>query len=337
VNLSGEATVRKPTAPLFFGFAIALSIAGVSAGAFATDSDIVIGTGVNARVHYTVGRAICRQIHRASWGVTCEVLRIEGRHAAEPLAVLSDVRNGAIEVGLVQSDWQYYAFNGTGPVRFMDIKFDDIRSLFSLHNEPFSIIARRDSGINTLDDLAGKRVNIGNPGSGPRAVMEMVMKAKGWTRKSFQLAEELMETEQTLALCHNRVQAIVSTASHPNPELAKAIEICNAKIIEVTGPDIDRLIADNRFFAVTEIPAGTYKNMNAPIQTFGTPVTAVSSADIDDDTVYDVVKTVFDNLSEFKRTHKALGNLLPGRMMTDGLSAPMHPGAARYFREKGMM
>ncbi len=310
---------------------------GVSAGAFATDSDIVIGTGVNARVHHTLGRAICRQMERASPATSCEVLRIEGRHAAEPLAVLADVRNGAIEVGLVQSDWQYYAFEGSGPVRFMDVKFDNIRSLFSLHNEPFTVIARRDSGINTLDDLAGKRVNVGSPGSAPRAIMEMVMKAKGWTQKSFQLADELMETEQTLALCHNRVQAIVSTASYPNPEVAKAIEICNARLIDVTGPDIDRLIADNRFFAVTEIPAGSYKNMDAPVKTFGISVTAVSSTSIDDDTVYAVVKAVFDNLGEFKRIHRALGNLMPSQMMTDGLSAPMHPGAARYFRDKGMM
>jgi TRAP transporter TAXI family solute receptor len=312
-------------------------MAGVSAGAFATDSDIIIGAGVNARVHYTLGRAICRQMKRAPPATSCEVLRIEGRDAAEPLAVLADVRNGAIEVGLVQSDWQYYAFEGTGPVRFMDVKFDNIRSLFSLHNEPFSVIARRDSGINTLDDLAGKRVNIGSPGSAPRAIMEMVMKAKGWTQESFQLTDELMETEQTLALCHNRVQAIVSTASYPNPEIAKAIEICNAKIIEVSGPDIDKLIADNRFFAVAEIPAGSYKNMDAPVKTFGISVTAVSSTSIDDDTVYAVVKAVFDNLGDFKRIHRALGNLMPGQMMTDGLSAPMHPGAARYFHEKAMM
>ncbi|MFQ5760823.1 MAG: TAXI family TRAP transporter solute-binding subunit [Acidiferrobacterales bacterium] len=320
--------------PLVLGLAITLATSGISAAARA--ADIIIGTGISARIHYSVGRAMCRQIQRETQTLTCEVLRIEGRHAAEPLAVLSNVRNGAIEVGLVQSDWQYHAFQGTGPLKFIDIKFDNLRSLFSLHAEPFTVIARRDSGIKSLDDLAGKRVNIGNPGSKQRVVMEMVMKAKGWTRESFQLVDELTEAEQSLALCHNRVQAIVSTVSHPDPAIAKAIELCDAAVVEVSGAAIDGLIADNRFLVATEVPAGVYKQDKA-VKTFGVIVTAVSSADAAEDTTYAIVKSVFDNLQNLKRLHSALGNLLPGRMMTDGLSAPTHPGAARYFREKGMM
>jgi TRAP transporter TAXI family solute receptor len=322
-------------APPVFGFVIVLSVAFASAGTFA--ADIVVGTGIKAEMHYTVGRAICRQIERTSWGASCEVLRIEGRDAAEPLAVLTNVRNGAVEVGLVQSDWQNYAFEGTGPVRFMDVKFDTLRSLFSIYSEPFTLVARRDAGISTLDDLAGKRVNIGNPGSGQRVIMEMVMKAKGWTRKSFQFVDELPQSEQSLALCHNRVQAMVASGSHPNPEISKTIRLCDAEVIEVSGPDIDKLVAGSRFFSTTEIAAGTYDGMSSPVKTFGVTVTAVSSADIDDDTAYEVVRTVFDNLNEIKGLHRALGNLQPGRMMTDGLSAPLHPGALRYFQEKGMM
>jgi len=327
--------MKMRKAPPIFVFAIVLSVAMVSPAAFA--ADVVIGTGVKARAHYTVGRAICRQIEKTSRGAICEVLRIEGRDAAEPLAVLANVRNGAVEVGLVQSDWQNYAFEGTGPVRFMDVKFDTLRSLFSLYNEPFTLVARRDSGINTLGDLAGKRVNIGNPGSAQRVIMELVMKTKGWTRKSFQLVDELPPSEQSLALCHNRVQAIVASGSHPNPEISKTIRLCDAKVIEVSGADIDRLVAARRYFSATEIAAGTYDGMSSPVKTFGVTVTAVSSADIDDDTAYEVVRAVFDNLSEFKGMHKGLGGLLPGRMMTDGLSAPLHPGALRYFQEKGMM
>jgi TRAP transporter TAXI family solute receptor len=320
---------------LGLGFAIALGGAGTPGSGFA--ADMVIGTGSEARVHYAVARSICRQIQKRAQGGTCEVLLIEGQDAPEPLAVLGSVRDAAIEVGLVRSDWQYHAFKGTGPAEFVDVNFDSLRSLFSLYNEPFILIARRDSGINTLDDLAGKRVNIGNPGSGPRVIMEMVMKTKGWTRKSFQLVDELPQSEQSLALCHNRVQAIVASGSHPNPEISKTIRLCDAKVIAVSGPDIDKLVAANRFFSTTEIAAGTYAGMSSPVKTFGITVTAVSSADIDDDTAYAVVRTVFDNLNEIKGLHRALGNLLPGRMMTDGLSAPLHPGAVRYFQEKGMM
>ena len=247
------------------------------------------------------------------------------------------MRNGAIEVGLVLSDWQYHAFQGTGPVAFMDVKFDNIHSLFSLHSEAFTVVARRDSGIDKLDDLAGKRINIGDPGSGRRAVMEMVMKAKGWTRKTFQLADELTEAEQSLALCHNRVQAYVATVAHPNTAIAKTLKLCDAIVIPVSGPAIDKLIAGNRFFAATEVPGGAYKNMKDKVKTFGVTLTAISSADIDSETTYSIVKTVFDDLKNLKRLHPALRSLLPGRMMTDGLSAPMHPGAIRYYRERGMM
>ncbi len=327
----------KRTTSLAAVFVAVLTVAAVAQPTKASAADIFIGTGISAKVHYDVGRAICRHVQRMTKQITCEVLPIEGRDAAEPIAVLSDVRNGSIEIGLVQSDWQYYAVEGSGPLEFTDVKFDNIRALFSLHSEPFTVVARRDSGIDALSDLEGKRVNIGNPGSNQRAVMESVMKAKGWTRGSFQLAEELTEFEQSLALCHNRVQAMVATVAHPNQAIAKAIELCDAKVVKVAGVAIDKLVADNRFFVTAEVPGGLYKEMEDPVQTFGVTLTAVSSTDMDDDLVYTIVKTVFDNLNDFKRLYPALGNLVPGRMMTDGLSAPLHPGALRYYRESGMM
>lgn len=317
------------------GLTIAIAVTGTSE--FARAADVIIGIGDSARVHHSVARAICRQMQRSVEGLMCEALPIEGRDAAEPLAVLSNVRNGAIEVGLVESDWQYHAFRKTGPAEFIDIPFDNLRSLFSLHAEPFTVIARRDSGIETLDDLEGKRVNFGAPGSGARALMELVMKAKGWTRESFKFVDELSESEQFLALCHDRVQAVISTVSHPDPDTAKALELCDARVVEVSGADIDKLIAENPYFAVTAMPAGTYEGVEKPIQTFGVKVTAVSSADIDEDTIYQVVGTVFDNLDDIKRLHMGLGDLLPDRMLTDGLSAPLHEGAKRYYQNKGMM
>ena len=117
----------------------------------------------------------------------------------------------------------------------MDVRFDSLRSLFSLHGELFTVIACRDAGIETFDDLAGKRVNIGNPGSGQRVIMDMVMDAKSWTKDTFQFVDELNDAEQLLALCHNRVQAVVSVVSHPDERTAKALELCDAKIIAVSG------------------------------------------------------------------------------------------------------
>ena len=325
----------KRTIPLAWMVTLLLAAAAFPVGAVA--ADVIIGTGATVNVHTSVGRAICRLIQKSDPGTSCEVAAIEGRDAAEPLAVLTEVRNGAIEMGVVQSDWQYHAFQGSGPVEFTDVSFENLRSLFSLHGELFTVIARRDSGIESLDDLAGKRVNIGNPGSNQRAIMAMVMDAKGWTKDTFQVADELNDAEQRLALCHNRVQAVVSVVSHPDERIAKALELCDAKIIPVSGTEIDKLVADNRFLASSEVPMGGYMESDALIPTFGVMVTAVTSSDLDDETAYQVVKSVFDNLAYMKRLHRALGTLLPGRMITAGLSAPLHPGAVRYYREKGMM
>lgn len=320
-----------------FGLATLLTVAGATNPTVAQTADMVIGAGKEAGVHYNVGRAICRQMAKAGQGLTCEALRVEGRHAAEPLAVLTNVRNGAIEAGIVGSDWHYFAVKGTGPAKFLDEKFDILRSLFSLHSEPFTIIARKDSGINSLDDLAGKRVNIGNPGSDQRAVMELVMKAKGWTRKSFQLADGLTEAEQYLALCHNQVQATVMTGAHPDAAVAQALELCDAKIVDVTGPTIDKLIGDNPYFAKANIPSGVYGKKGKAVITFGVTATVVSSTDVSDDVTYALTKAVFTNLDTLKRAHPALKAVNELQMRTDGLTAPLHPGAERYYREKGMM
>ncbi len=329
--------MKTRIAVIAFGLATLLTVAGAANPIVAQTADIVIGAGKEAGVHYNVGRAICRQVARSGQGLTCEMFRIEGRDAAEPLAVLTNVRNGAIEAGIVGSDWHYFAVKGTGPAKFLDEKFDTLRSLFSLHSEPFTVIARRDAGIDGLDDLAGKRVNIGNPGSKQRAVMEMVMKAKGWTQDTFQLADGLTEAEQFLALCHNRVQAAVVTVAHPQNAVAQALKLCDAKIVEVTGPAIDKLIGENPYFARVNIPGGIYGETGKAVRSFGVTVTVVSSADVSDDMAYALTKSVFDNLDVLKRVHPALRAIDESRMRTDGLTAPIHPGAMRYYRETGTM
>jgi TRAP transporter TAXI family solute receptor len=327
--------MEKRTNPLFWMLLLFVTVTAAPAGARA--ADLIIGTGTSAKVHTSVARAICRLIERSIPATNCDVAPLEGQHAAEALAILSGVQNNAIEIGIVQSDWQYHAIQGTGPVEFMDVSFDNLRSLFSLHGELFTVIVRQDAGIEDLDDLVGKRVNIGNPGSSQRAIMDMMMKAKGWTEKSFQFVDELGDAEQLLALCHDRVQAVVSIVSHPDERTAKALELCDAKIIAVSGKEIDSLVAENRFLAASDVPMGVYSESNVLIPSFGIMVTAVSSADLDDQTAYGVVKSVFDDLATMKRLHKALGNLLPGRMISAGLSAPLHPGAVLYYREHGMM
>ncbi len=300
-------------------------------------AEIVVGAGAGARVHFHVGRALCRVLKRSIKGSACQALRMEAGHQTESLAVLNNVRNGAIEVGIVETDWIHHAYNGSGPVKFIDEKFTNLRTLFVLHGEPFTVVARSDARIAKLDDLKGKRVSIGRPGSNQRVVIEQVMKAKGWTRGTFQVADELAGPDQSLALCHNRIQAMIVTVAHPDPEVRKTLELCGADIVDIAGPAIDKLLAQEPYFTAITIPAGTYKTQTKTVKSFGARVAAVTSKEVSEDLAYAMVKAVFENLDSFKRLHPGLNHLQAKDMMKDGVTAPLHPGAARYFREAGMM
>jgi len=293
---------------------------------------VVIGTGSTAGVYYQVARAICRLVNRetATHGLSCEAVPTDGS-----LFNLRALRSGELQLGLAQSDWQFHATMGSGPFEAEGADAD-LRALFSVHGEPFTLVARRDAGILSLDDLRGHRVNLGNPGSGQRATMEVVMAAKGWSLGDFALAEQLGASEQSLALCHNRVQALVYTVGHPNPSVAKAVGLCDAILVEVSGPEVDRLVAENSYYAYTTVPGGIYDGNAEPVRTFGVKATVLSSTRVSEEAVHAMVSAVFDNLDEFRAMHPALGTLSAQSMVSDGLSAPLHDGALRYYREKGL-
>jgi TRAP transporter TAXI family solute receptor len=301
--------------------------------ASAQSEDIFIGTGSKAGVYYQVGRALCRLLNADTrgHGLVCQATPTAGS-----IYNLTNVRVRRLHFGVAQSDWQYHAIHGTDAFESPGPD-PDLRALFSVHSEPFTVVARRDSGIRRFNHLKGKRVNIGNPGSGQRATMEVVMRAAGWDKSVFSLANELPASQQSLALCHDRVQAMVYTVGHPNGSVGQAAGLCNAVIVEVKGPAIDKLIRENPFYAYTEIPGGIYIGNPDPVTTFGVKATVVASAKLDAETAYQMVKAVFDNLGRFRRMHPAFGNLDAAGMISDGLSAPLHEGALRYYREKGLV
>lgn len=299
--------------------------------AWADDRSVTIGTGSRAGVYYQVGRAICRLVNRsmAETKVLCDAPSTAGS-----IANLKAVRAGELELAVAQSDWQFHALNGSSG--FASAQPDpDLRSVFSVHGEPFTLVVRRDAEIAHLRDVAGKRINIGNPGSGQRGTMEVVMQAMGWTKSSFSLTNELPASQQSLALCHNQVQAMVYTVGHPNDSIAQAVRLCDAVIAEVTGSEIEKLIEQKPYYAATTVPGGLYPGNPKDVRTFGVKATLVTSAKVDPDTIYHITKTVFENLDAFKSMHAAFAKLLPESMIQDGLSAPLHEGALRYYKERG--
>jgi TRAP transporter TAXI family solute receptor len=213
----------------------------------------------------------------------------------------------------------------------------DLRAVFSVHPEPFTVVARTDSGIKNFADLKGKRVNIGNPGSGQRGTMEVVMGKMGWTKDDFKLASELKPAEQSQALCDNKVDAIIYTVGHPNGSIKEATTSCDAILVNVTGPEIDALVSENDYYRTAVIPGGMYRGSDEDTMTFGVGATFVSSTNVPENTIYVVVKAVFENFDDFKKLHPAFANLKKEEMVKDGLSAPLHDGAAKYYKEVGLI
>ncbi|MGF1693097.1 TAXI family TRAP transporter solute-binding subunit [Photobacterium kagoshimensis] len=294
---------------------------------------ITIGTGSVTGVYYPTGGAICKLVNkdRKEHKVRCSVESTGGS-----IYNVNTMRAGELDFGIVQSDWQYHGYNGTS--KFTDQgPYKKLRAVFSLHTEPFNIIARSDAGINGVEDLKGKRVNIGNPGSGDRATMGVVMDALGWTNADFKLAAELKGSERSQALCDNKIDAFIYMVGHPNGSIKEATTSCDAKLVSAQGAEIDKIVADNPYYAKSTVPGGMYKGTDNDVNSFGVAATLVSSTDVSDDVVYAVVKSVFENFDTFKRLHPAFANLKPEQMVKDGLSIPLHPGAVRYYKEKGYL
>lgn len=292
---------------------------------------ITIGTGGVTGVYYPTGGAICRLVNkgRKEHGIRCSVESTGGS-----VYNINTIRADELEFGVAQSDWQYHAYNGTSKFE-KDGAFEGLRAVFSVHPEPFTVVARSDSGITGFEDLKGKRVNIGNPGSGARGTMEVVLDAMGWTTDDFALASELKPAEQSAALCDNQVDAMVFTVGHPSGTIQEATTACDSVLVNVTGEAIDKLIADNSYYRSATVPGGMYRGNDADTATFGVGATFVTSANVSEDAVYTVVKSVFENFDDFKKLHPAFANLDPKEMATAGLSAPLHDGAAKYYREQG--
>ncbi|MDW6091014.1 TAXI family TRAP transporter solute-binding subunit [Vibrio rhizosphaerae] len=294
---------------------------------------ITIGTGSVTGVYYPTGGAICKLVNkdRKEHDIRCSVESTGGS-----IYNVNTIRSGELDFGIVQSDWQYHGYNGTSKFAEQG-PYKKLRAMFSLHTEPFNVIARSDAHINNIKDLKGKRVNIGNPGSGDRATMQVIMDKMGWTTDSFKLTSELKGSERSQALCDNKIDAFIYVVGHPNGSIKEATTSCDAKLVPVTGPEIDKIVAENPYYTYTDVPAGMYRGTDQDVKSFGVAATLVTSADVPDKVAYNVAKAVFENFDTFKRLHPAFAHLKKEDMVKAGISIPLHPGAVKYYKEVGLI
>ncbi|WP_038218169.1 TAXI family TRAP transporter solute-binding subunit [Xenophilus azovorans] len=323
--------MKKNPFPALAG-ALAVAASGLAAApALAQSKFVTIGTGGVTGVYYAAGGAICRLVNkdRAQHGIRCSVESTGGS-----VFNINTIKAGELDMGVAQSDVQFNAVKGQGQFQSAGA-YPELRAVFSLHPEPFTVVARKEANITKFEDFKGKRFNVGNPGSGTLASSTQLVNALGWKMSDFGLASELKADEHGPALCDGKIDGFFYAVGHPSANIQDPTTSCGAKLVPLTGPVVDKLVADNPYFAKATIPAGLYPNNPQATETYGVLATFVSSAKVPADTIYQVVKAVFDNFEDFKRLHPAFANLKPEDMVKAGQTAPLHEGALRYYKEKG--
>ncbi len=294
---------------------------------------IAIGTGGSTGVYFRAGNAICLMLHKdmedRGHNIRCIPASTGGS-----VDNINKVAAGELDFGIVQSDVQFHAY--TGDASFTGAELKNIRAVLSLYSEAFHLLSRQGSGISNWDDLMGKRVNVGSPGSGIRSTFDELMGAYNVDTEFFGRATELTSSEQTHALCKGRIDAYGNSAGVPSPSVARAISDCGASIISLDTSVVRNLVAGRPYFDYLTIPAGTYANMERDIHTPGVIATVVTSEDMAESVVYELVRAVFENIDHLREVHPAFSDLDLQEMACRGYVAPLHDGAKKYFVEHGL-
>jgi TRAP transporter TAXI family solute receptor len=293
---------------------------------------VTIGTGGITGVYYPTGGAIAKIVNkkRKMYGIRCTVESTGGS-----VFNVNAIMAGDLEFGVVQSDRQYQAMKGLaewkdkGPQK-------DLRAVFSIHPESITLVAAVDAGVKSIKDLKGKKVNIGNPGSGQRQNSIDALTAVGIDINKDIQAEGVKAAEAPGLLQDGRLDAFFYTVGHPSGAIKEATAgKRKVRFVSITG--VDKLLAKYPYYAKAFVPIKVYPGAvnKENVDTFGVKATFVTSAKVPEKVVYAVTKEVFDNFESFKKLHPAY-QVLTKKGMLEGLSAPIHPGAMKYFKEAGL-
>jgi TRAP transporter TAXI family solute receptor len=288
---------------------------------------VIIGTGAPGGVYHPLGGAICRLVNLET---DRHGLRCAAEISAGSIANMDALRDRRIDVAIVQSDVLADAFLGRdafashGP-------WSDLRTILTAHDEPFTLIVRPESGIRAAQDLRGRRVNIGNPGSGHRMHMDRIMGLLELKAADFAEVRELDPVQQVDALCAREVDAIVYTVGHPNGLVQSATAECGGLFVPVTEERVRPLLAAHPEYAMMLIPGGLYKGNDADTPTLGSRAAVVARADLADAIAAELARAVLEDFETFRKLHPAFAHLDRETMSRGAASVPLHSGVARHL------
>ncbi|UCG29225.1 MAG: TAXI family TRAP transporter solute-binding subunit [candidate division WOR-3 bacterium] len=294
---------------------------------------VTIGTGGVTGLYYPTGGAISRMLNKKfkQFKIKATVESTSGS-----VFNINAVIKGDMEFGIAQSDRQYQAYKGFAEWEETGAQ-TELRSVFSLHAEPITLVVSEQSAIKNIAGLRGKRINLGNPGSGQLQNSKDVLTAAGFSEQDI-LAEYVKAVEAPGLLQDERLDGFFYTVGHPNGNIKEATSgRIKVYIVDIEGDNIDKMVDDYPYYAKAIIPHEFYERAlnTEDVQTVGVKATFVTSVNVAEDLVYALAKMVFENLEEFKTLHPAYASLTKENML-QGLTAPIHHGALKYYREAGL-
>ncbi len=299
-----------------------------SASSYAADREVTIGTAGVTGVYYPAGGAICRLVNRnkKEHGIHCNAVSSKGS-----VNNLEALDRRELDFAVVQSDWQFFATQNP------TLSKSTLRSVFSLYTEPFTIMVRASSNIQSWDDLRGKRVNIGPKESGVWRTLDAVLAAKKMKKSDFQKVSHLRWEDQARMLCNSEVDAIMMTIGHPNANLQSVVRQCDVRLIGLDDATISALVKQHPYLVRAAVQGGMYPGNPMAVPTIGVKATLVTHAEQDEKVVYEVTRAMLNNLDNFRTLHPVFANLDEKEMFSEGLTATLHSGALRYFRDEKLL
>lgn len=281
-------------------------------------------------MYYPTGGAICRMLNKTkeSHKIRCNVEATGGS-----VYNVNALSAKELDLGIAQSDVVFKAWNGEAPFKK---KVSNLRSVFSIHPEAVTLVSRKDASIRKLMDLKGKKINVGNPGSGQRRSVRELFGACKIQEKDLALVGALKAAEMPDALRDKKLDAYFYTVGHPTANIQDIATSIDIQITPLTGRCVDKLVESRPYYVKSMVPGGLYRGVRNAVPTIGLKATLMANKDVSENVIYNLVKSVFDNLKDFQELHPAYKNLTQ-KTMLEGLVPPFHPGAEKYFREKGLL
>ena len=299
-----------------------------------------IGSGASSDINFELSNAICKMVAKqpsleSGTGTSEKSYRCTAPATSGSLFNLAQVQSGNFQFAFARSDEVHTAYN---EIKSEQIKpFKEIRSIFSTTPTAFQLITKKNSDIKDWKSLKGKIVRIGKEGTSDRQAFDYLIEANRVNKSFFGSTIETNGSFTSEDICKKKIDAFGFVGTIPEANIEKAASECGAHVLDLTNLNINRVFKNASFYSKISIPKGTYKNNDKDIVTFGFINNLITHEKVSDEIVYNLVKSIFDNFPNFKKENPLFNNLKIQQMIKSGLSAPLHPGAIRYYKEKGWM